>query len=190
MPSAWSVATKVIGELYRNTSTQTVQKLRQNPILRISGYSLAFFDGASIDGGSICGAGGIIKHSNNQVFRWYFNGGSGTNTKAELLGAWASLTITKLLDIQYIQVLGDSKVIIEWLNHQGKLRANNIEGWKQRLMDLVITFKGTSFHHIFRESNGEADLLSKQALSEAKGRISYFTWDGSMAGPTHHIDIF
>jgi ribonuclease HI len=75
------------------------------------------------------------------VYRWYFNGGSGTNTKAELLGAWDTLTIAKLLDIHYIQVMGDSKVIIEWLNHKGKIKAINIEGWKQRLMDPVITFK-------------------------------------------------
>jgi hypothetical protein len=94
------------------------------------------------------------------------------------------------LNIHYIQVLGDSKVIIEWLNRQGKLQVNNIEGWKQRLMDLIITFKGTSFHHIFRESNGEADFLSKQALTEAEGRITYFSWDGAMAGPQTHIDIF
>jgi hypothetical protein len=140
-PSAWAIVFKVVGELNKNTPVQIFQKLRQNPIMRISGYSLAYFDGASIDGGSICGAGGTIKCTNSQVYRWYFNGGSGTNTKAELLGAWDTLTIAKLLDIHYIQVMGDSKVIIEWLNHKGKLKAINIEGWKQRLMDPVITFK-------------------------------------------------
>jgi ribonuclease HI len=41
--------------------------------------------------------------------------GKGTNTKAELMGAWASLFIAKHLDILDIQLLGDSKVIIEWL---------------------------------------------------------------------------
>jgi len=101
-PSAWGVANKVLGLLYKINSSQTLQNLGQNPILRLRRYSLAFFDGASIDGGSICGAGGFIKHTNNQVFRCFFNGGFGTNTKAELLGAWASLTIVKILNIQYI----------------------------------------------------------------------------------------
>jgi ribonuclease HI len=111
----------VTGDLNRNITVQVTPKLRQNPILRITGYDLALFDGASIEGGSLCGAGGVIKCNNDQVYRWIFNGGPDTNTKAELLGAWASLIITKSLNIQYIQVLGDSKVIIDWLNCQGKL---------------------------------------------------------------------
>jgi hypothetical protein len=82
-------------DLNKISSTQAAPKLRQNLILRISGYALALFDGASIDGGSICGTGGVIKHTNEQVYRWFFNGGAGTNTKDELLGAWASLTIAK-----------------------------------------------------------------------------------------------
>jgi ribonuclease HI len=106
------------------------------------------------------------------------------------LGAWATLTIAKHLDIHYIQILGDSKVIIEWLKQKGNLQAINIEGWKLRIWDLVASFQGICFQHIFRESNEEADKLSKQALSASKGRLSYFTWDGENARPTLHIDIF
>jgi hypothetical protein len=150
---------------------------------------LAFFDGASIDGGSICGAGGFIKHTNNQVFSWFFNGGSGTNTKAELLGMGFS-HYCKILGYPIYSSPGGLQSNHRLAKSSRQLRASNIEGWKQRLLDLVITFKGTNFHHIFREANVEVDLLSKQALSEDKGRITYFTWDGSMAGPSHHLDIF
>jgi hypothetical protein len=103
---------------------------------------------------------------------------------------WATLIITKLLDIHYIQVLGDSKVVIEWLDQRGKLQAINIEGWKTIIKDLIPTFKGIYFQHIFREANGEADHMSKQALSATKGRVSYFTWDGEKVGPALQVDVF
>jgi hypothetical protein len=44
-------------------------------------------------------AWGVIKHINERVFRWFFNGGAGTNTKVELLAAWAFLIIGKALNI-------------------------------------------------------------------------------------------
>jgi ribonuclease HI len=137
-----------------------------------------------------CGIGGIIKCIESLAYRWYFNCGDGSNTKVELLGAWATLTIENLLDIQYIQILGDSKVTIDWLNHKGNLQAINIEGWKLKILELVASFQGICFQHIFKESNEEADQLSKQALSVKKGRSSYFTWDGETGGTSFHIDIF
>jgi len=60
-----------------------------------------------------CGAGGIIKCPDSIEYRWFVNCGGGTNTKSELLGAWATLTLEKYLNIQNMQMLGDSKVIIE-----------------------------------------------------------------------------
>jgi hypothetical protein len=127
-PSAWAVVYKILGALNKNSTTHKLQRLRLSPIIRINGYTLAFFYGASIAGGSNCGIGGTIKCLDSLAYRWYFNCGDGSNTKAELLGAWATLTIAKHLDIQYIQILGDSKVIIDWLNLKGNLQAINIEG--------------------------------------------------------------
>jgi ribonuclease HI len=152
------------------------QVLRLSPIIRLHGYTLAFFDGASIAGGTICGVGSSLKCIDGSDTRWYFNCGEGSNNKAELLGAWATLTIAKIMGIQHIQVLGDSRVIVDWLNQVRNLQAINIEGWKIRTRDLASSFQGIIFQHIFRESNEEVDKLSKQALSTPKGRLSYFTW--------------
>jgi ribonuclease HI len=157
--------------------------LRLNSIIRFPGYSLGCFDGADI-------AGGSLKCLDALDYRWYFNYGEGSNTKAELLGAWATLTIAKCLEIQHIHVLGDSKVIVDWLNQIRNLQAINIEGWKIKIRDLATTFQGINFQHIFREYNEEADKLSKQALSSPKGRLTYFTWHGENVGPTQHLNIF
>jgi hypothetical protein len=105
------------------------------------------------------------------------------------LGAWATLSIANFLDIQHIQILGDSKVIVDWLKQKGNLQGINIEGWKLRIRDVAASFQGINFQHIFRESN-EADKLSKKALLVPRGRLTYFTWDGENVGPSHHLNIF
>jgi ribonuclease HI len=156
----------------------------------MDGYTLACFDGASISGGGICGAGGVIKQPDSTVHRWFLNCGNGTNTKAELMGVWATLYLAKQWNIQKIQILGDSKVVIDWLNHRGKLQAIDIEGWKLRTKELASNFLGINFQHIFREFNKEADDLSKQALLAPKGRLSFFAWDNGTTGPTSNINLF
>jgi hypothetical protein len=90
------------------------------------------------------------------------------------MGVWAILTLVNLWSIQNLQILGDSKVVIDWLNHKGKLQAIDIEGWKLRTMELTTLFQGINFHHIFEEFNKETDQLSKQALLEPENRLTYY----------------
>jgi ribonuclease HI len=182
-PSGWVVAHMTLGALSNIPTDKNSQVLRLSPVIRLNGYSLAFFYGASTVGGSGCGAGGSLKLIEGPVVRWLFNCGEGSNTKEELVGAWASLTIAKILEIQHVQILGDSKIVIEWLNHKGNLQAINIEGWKRRIRVLASTFQGISFQHIFREYNEEAYLLSKEAITTTRGRLTYYYWDGVMAEP-------
>jgi len=37
---------------------------------------------------------------------WFINCGAGTNTKAELMGLWATLTLGMLWSIKKLQILG------------------------------------------------------------------------------------
>jgi len=114
---------------------------------------VACFDGASSTGGDFCGARGVFKHPDSTMHRWFLNCGTGTNTKAELLGVWATLLLAKKWNNQRIHKLGDSKVVIDWLNHKGKLQVIDIEGWKKRNEILAKYFQGIHFHHFFREFN-------------------------------------
>jgi ribonuclease HI len=100
------------------------------------------------------------------------------------------LTLANYLNIQNIQILGDSKVVIDWLNHKGHLHSTAIEGWKQRTMELSSSFQGICWQHIYRDFNKEVDLLSKKALMEPRGRLSYYIWDGGTTGHVHHIFLF
>jgi hypothetical protein len=106
------------------------------------------------------------------------------------MGAWVTLTLANLWKIPNLQLMGDSKVIIEWLNQKGNLHAIDIEGWKCRTKVLTTNFQEISFHHIFRDFNKEADRLSKQSLLDPKGRLTYYTWENGMTGPLSHINLF
>jgi ribonuclease HI len=151
---------------------------------------MAFFYGASIVGGKNCGAGGSLKRLNALDTRWIFNCSEGSNTKAELVGAWATFAMAKFLDIHHIQILGDSKVVITWLQQKCKLHATNIEGWKHSIRELTSSLQGTIYHHILRDSNAEAGKLSKRALLAPKGRLIYFNWDGEVESSPQFLNIF
>jgi hypothetical protein len=106
------------------------------------------------------------------------------------LGAWATLRLALHLSINHLQILGDSKVVIEWLENKGSLHVCAIEGWKARIRDMVRCFEFISYNHIPRDFNSEADILSKQALGEPEGGIIYYPWNNDIAGRKNHINIY
>ena len=79
-----------------------------------------------------------------------------------------TLTLAKLWDINRLVLLGDSKVIIDWLNQKTNLHATEIEGWMRRTRSITTVFQDIKVTHIFQEYNIEADSLSKQGLLEHK----------------------
>jgi len=100
------------------------------------------------------------------------------------------LFLANLLGIQWMQTFGDSKVIIEWLNEKGKLDIVAIEGCKKCTNLLCKKFHALTFHHIFREFNKEADMLSNEALLSPAGRLTFYQWEPGGGGETKHLDIF
>jgi hypothetical protein len=92
--------------------------------------------------------------------------------------------------LSHLHVLGDSRVIIDWVNHKCNLSTVNIEGWKQKTMDLAKNIKDLSVHHIYRVHNKEADALSKRALSEIEGRLTVFHSDNGRESQPSCINIF
>jgi ribonuclease HI len=151
--------------------------------------SLAWFDGAAQRDDNLCGAGGVIKTIDSRVIRWIYNCGRGTNTREKLMGAWATLMLADYLSLHRIQVMGDSRVVIDWLLNKGRLQVCAVEGWKSRIKVLIKRFQSISFQHIYRSYNIEADILSKQAFDEPEGKISYYHWSNGAEGPRRHIRI-
>jgi hypothetical protein len=76
---------------------------------------VGWFDGASQQNSEHSGAGGVIKIREHTFYKWMINCGAGTNTRDELLGVWALLTLASPPFIYEISVLGDSRIVIDWL---------------------------------------------------------------------------
>jgi ribonuclease HI len=114
----------------------------------------------------------------------------GTNTRAELLGVWATLILATRLDMKDLQVYGDSKIVIDWLNCRGNLQVISLVGWKDRIKELATSFRTIRFAHIYREQNREADALSKKALQIPEGKIMYNKWIEGHEGPSLFLHLF
>jgi len=74
---------------------------------------IGWFDGAAQKNGEQSGAGGVIKLNEHSIYKWTLNCGGGSNTIAELLSAWATLTLAHRLSITDFHVIGDSKIVID-----------------------------------------------------------------------------
>jgi ribonuclease HI len=189
-PSFSSVVHRIVDSFSCQPAIQIFIPNRVCEITQIEGSTLACFDGATLSNGKCCGAGGFFKTHSARITKWFINCGAGTNTKAELMGLWATLALASLWSIKNLQVLGDSQVIIEWINNKGNFHSANIECWKLKTKELAKTFNEISFHHIYRVHNKEADSLSKRALKEIEGRLSVFHCENGEDSPITSLNIF
>jgi ribonuclease HI len=82
---------------------------------------VGFFDGASQDRGDKCGAGDVLKCPKLGTFIIKMNCDSGTNTRVELLALWCILFFVFYKKVTRLQLVGDSKAIIDWLTNENKL---------------------------------------------------------------------
>jgi hypothetical protein len=92
-PSVNLVTKLILSTVNRPSIPTTAQKLCRSSTTLPFDKAIAWFDGAAQLDGSLCGAGGHIFINSHTSYRWTLNGGQGTNTKVELLGAWDSLIL-------------------------------------------------------------------------------------------------
>jgi ribonuclease HI len=151
---------------------------------------IGWFDREAQSSGNNCGAGGHIRINGYISYKWYLNCGSRTNTKEELLGVWALLTLASRLSILEIHVQGDSNIIIEWLKGKSHLQVATLECWKVRIGELIKLFQKITFSHVYREYNKVADNLSKYALLQVPGKIVYYCCEEEHEGPLQFLDLY
>jgi hypothetical protein len=106
------------------------------------------------------------------------------------LGAWASLLLAMRLHIIDFELLGDSKVVIDWLNSKGHLQVSSLLGWMDRTRELQHKFRHITHLHTPRENNKNTDALSKTSLQKQVGLLSYNHWLENHEGPTININYF
>jgi ribonuclease HI len=139
-PSATTVAYKSLG-LHHTWTTihpraMAIATMHKTPTPEKS--HTGWFDGASQSNGTQSGTGGVLHLSTNTYCRWTFNCGQGSNTRAELLGAWASLLLASRLNLDPLLLYGDSRIIIDWLNNKNNLQVSSLFGWMERIQSTNI----------------------------------------------------
>jgi ribonuclease HI len=96
------------------------------------------------------GVDGVLVVNDHCKYKWLLNCGPGTNTHTELLGAWALLIVASRLSIQSLHVMGDSKIVINWLRGKGRLQVILLDCWKDNLITLIASFQKVSFSHVYK----------------------------------------
>ena len=124
----------------------------------------AFFDGASQEEPLLGGAGGVLYLNEYSKTEITFAPGQGTNNKAELSALWVVLKIAAEKNVRNLQICGDSKLTIDWENSNLQINATHLQHLLKAIRSQLENFHSTSFQHIYRELNEEADKLSKEAL--------------------------
>ena len=93
-----------------------------------------------------------------------WNCGRGSNTHGELLALWMLIWIVQSYKMLNLQILGDSKVIVDWANNKILLWVISLEAWKQKVKKNLDALLQVENNHIWREYNMDSDSLSKQSL--------------------------
>jgi ribonuclease HI len=151
-----------LGEV-KVTKYSKVSRIERPPLLDWD-LAVGFFDGASQERGTKCGAGAVIKCPVLGTFRIKMNCGSGTNTRGELLSFVVFTLFCFLQKDNNVTLVGDSKVIIEWFSNKNDLQVVSLMPWMTRIRVLSGNFIQLRAKHIYRAYNQEADQLSKATL--------------------------
>jgi ribonuclease HI len=105
--------------------------------------------------------------------------GTETNNKAEFKALWMLLETAIKKDAKKSQVLGDSKLVNDWVRRNITAQDVRLE---RLLRDIKLTFQSyewLSFSHILCELNQKVDEFFKQALTFHVGAFRlYEVYDG------------
>ncbi|EAR82875.2 RNase H family protein (macronuclear) [Tetrahymena thermophila SB210] len=127
------------------------------------------FDGCSKGNPGLAGVGFLIKqHENNsQVLESFaVNVGTKTNNQSEYLALIYGLYVSLKIGIQKLFIQGDSQLIIYQMTGKYNCSNDNIKKYYELCKMLQSKFQQTSFNHVYREQNKEADHLSNVAISK------------------------
>ena len=75
-----------------------------------------------------------------------YGAGEGTNNRADTYALWMLLKAAVEKGIRTLQVLGDSKLLIDWENGRSQISNLNLNPILELILELKITLKKDPFH--------------------------------------------
>ena len=110
------------------------------------------------------GLGGVIYFSDKHKVQANFYPSHCTNNKEELAALHTVLNLAINNNISQLQVFGDSKMVVDWVNKKIQINAPHLQQLLRAIRRILELFTGFNITHIYKELNMEADGLSKLAL--------------------------
>ena len=111
--------------------------------------------------------------SDNHKIQASFSLGNCTNNKAELAALHLVLNLAINHNISQLQVFGDSKMVVEWVNRKIQINAPHLQQLLNAIKRMFEFFTGFIISHIYRELNMEADGLSELAMLLDPGKLKF-----------------
>ena len=126
-----------------------------------------YTDGASRGNPGLSGAGFVIYDNQDKIIGEYCKFlGKVTNNQAEYQALILALEKAKKIKTRVIECYSDSKLMVEQLNRNYKVKNSGLAPLFIRVWNLTQFFKQVSFHYIPREKNKKADALANKAIDE------------------------
>jgi ribonuclease HI len=123
------------------------------------------FDGGSRGNPGICGSGFVL-YKNNEIIAEESSlvSDNNTNNFAEYMALILGLTKAKILNIKYLNVKGDSQLVINQVTGKYKVNSENLKPLHKKAVELINAFDVVLFEHIKRNLNKFADKLANNAM--------------------------
>ena len=122
-------------------------------------------DGGSRGNPGIAGAGAVLYSEDNiEIDRDGIFCGIQTNNFAEYEGMICGLNLALKHDITNLGVFMDSKLIVEQMNGNWKVKNANIKPLFERAKNIAEQFTVISYHHVRRKKNTVADSIANEVM--------------------------
>lgn len=87
-----------------------------------------------------------------------------TNNQAEYMAVVDGLVHAQALGADEVKMYVDSELVVKQLNHEYKVKNEELAKLFVRVWNMITSFKKTKFIHVPREQNLEADKLVNEAI--------------------------
>ena len=126
-----------------------------------------FTDGGARGNPGPAAIGVVIKNEQGKILASYGEYlGEQTNNYAEYTGIISGLKKAKKLGADQVDCFLDSKLVVEQLNGKWKIKEPGLQKLFVKAFNASSKFKKTTFKHVYRENNVEADRLVNEVLDK------------------------
>jgi len=125
-----------------------------------------YFDGASRSNPGPASYGGVIYEKGVERYTYKKYIGTTTNNVAEYQALLNGLLLAKEKGIIRLEVYGDSKLVIEQVTGNWKVKSRLLIPIHREICALLVNnpFEQITFQHVYRNNNKRADELANEAL--------------------------